>query len=136
MRSLARNRNRGHVTHLSNSKGRSSSHTSPIVRHPHHSSEHLPHTSKRHDTNASSLERNNTCYLIYILARIPRSHEKPQKLQSYEGMRDPDEHVEHINNTLDYYHAQRVVKCKLFALALTRVAMTWFRTIPNKSIYS
>lgn len=93
------------MTHLSNSKERSSSHTSPIVRHPHHSSERLPHTSKKHYTNTSSLERNNTCYLIYILTKILRSHEKPQKLQSYEGTRDLDEHVEHISNTFDYYHA-------------------------------
>lgn len=40
------------------------------------------------------------------------------KLQIDDGTGDPNEHAKHVDNLLDYYHAHKVVKSKLFALTL------------------
>lgn len=37
---------------------------------------------------------------------------------------DPDENVEHVDNQVDYYHADRDVKCKLLALTLIGSSLT------------
>lgn len=49
---------------------------------------------------------------------IPKSLEKLHKLYSYNSNWDPDEYVKHMDNWLDYYHNNRDMKCKLFALTL------------------
>ncbi|CAI8590956.1 unnamed protein product [Vicia faba] len=67
---------------------------------------------------------------------IPRSLEKPQKIQSYDETGDLDEHIEHMDNQLDYYHAHRAIKCKLFALTLPRSAMFWLKTLSDGSMDS
>ncbi|MCI35088.1 hypothetical protein A2U01_0056309, partial [Trifolium medium] len=44
-----------------------------------------------------------TPFAIRILgARIPKTLEKPPKLETYDGTADPDEHLEHIDTVLDY----------------------------------
>ncbi|MCI43969.1 hypothetical protein A2U01_0065208, partial [Trifolium medium] len=50
--------------------------------------------------------------------RIPRSFEKPPKLETYDGITDFDEHVEHIATVLDCHGARGAVKCKMFVHAL------------------
>ncbi|MCI65071.1 hypothetical protein A2U01_0086329, partial [Trifolium medium] len=42
---------------------------------------------------------------------IPSAHEKPLKLESYDGTEDPDKHIEHINIFPDYHYARGEVKC-------------------------
>ncbi|MCI30264.1 hypothetical protein A2U01_0051473, partial [Trifolium medium] len=45
-----------------------------------------------------------TPFTLRILeSRIPRTLEKPPKLETYDGTTDPDEHLEHIDTVLDYY---------------------------------
>lgn len=51
-------------------------------------------------------------------------------------MRDPDERVKHVDNILDYYHAQGVVKFKLFALTLKGGVMSQFSTLQDKNMDS
>ncbi|MCH95345.1 hypothetical protein A2U01_0016320, partial [Trifolium medium] len=47
-----------------------------------------------------------TSFTVRILeSRIPRTLEKPPKLETYDGTTDPDEHVKHIDTVLDYYQA-------------------------------
>lgn len=58
------------------------------------------------------------------------------KLDSHNETRDPDEHIEHVDNMLDYHHVQIVVRCKLFVLALKEVVMKWFKTLPDGYINS
>lgn len=64
------------------------------------------------------------------------SFENPPKLESYYGKEDPDEHVEHVINKLDYYHAHGVAKCKFFSLTLKEGVMIWFITLLKESIDS
>lgn len=58
------------------------------------------------------------------------------KVQSYNGVRDPDEHVDHIDDRLDYSHANGLMKCKIFVLTLIVSVMTWFKSLQDGSIYS
>lgn len=48
--------------------------------------------------------------------KIPRSLENLPKMKSYDRAGDLDEHVEHVDNMIDYYHVEGAVRCKLFAL--------------------
>lgn len=50
--------------------------------------------------------------------------------------REPDEQVEPVDDRMYYYHAHVVVKCKLFALTLSRSMITWFISNPHGSIDS
>ncbi|MCI02730.1 hypothetical protein A2U01_0023764 [Trifolium medium] len=68
--------------------------------------------------------------------RIPKSLEKPPKLQTYDGTGDPDEHVEHIDTILDYHGGRGGVRCKLFVQTLKGSAMTWLKSLPDKSVRS
>lgn len=37
---------------------------------------------------------------------------KPQKMETYDGTRDSNEHVEHMDIKLDYHQAINAMKCK------------------------
>lgn len=66
--------------------------------------------------------------------KIYRWLEKHLKLQSYDGTGNPEEHVEHVDYQLDHCHTDEVVKCKVFALTLTRSTTTWYKSLMDKSI--
>lgn len=68
--------------------------------------------------------------------RILKSIEKTLKLQSNDGNGDTNKHIEHVDNMLDYYHTQVIVKCKLFSLTSTRSIMNWFNILLDGSINS
>lgn len=61
---------------------------------------------------------------------------KPPKIWSYDGTEELDKHVEHVDNILNYYHTQGIVKCKFCALTLIGAAMRWFKTLPYGSVGS
>lgn len=48
-------------------------------------------------------------------------------LESYNAIRNLDEHVEHLDMVLDYHQAKGVVKWKLFFLALNGMVMSGFK---------
>lgn len=52
-----------------------------------------------------------------------KSLEKPLKLKNYDMTEDPNENIEHVDSLLDYYHADRDVKFKIFALTLIESAL-------------
>lgn len=66
---------------------------------------------------------------------ILKSLEIFPKIQSYNGVTDPDEHVDHVDNRIDYSYANGVMKCKIFVLTLTVSVMTWFKSLQDGSIY-
>jgi hypothetical protein len=68
--------------------------------------------------------------------RIPMALEKPPKLETYDGIADPDEHFEHIDTVLDYHQVCGPVKCKLFLLTLKGSDMTWFKGLKDDLIDS
>ncbi|MCH80822.1 hypothetical protein A2U01_0001596 [Trifolium medium] len=57
-------------------------------------------------------------------------------LETYDGTKDPDEHLEHIDTILDYYQAPGAIKCRLFVLTLKGPTMTWFKGLEDDSIDS
>lgn len=74
---------------------------------------------------------------LYILvSKIPRWLEKYLKQVKCDRIGDLKQHVEHVDNKLDYYHAHMAIECKLFALTLLRVVMMWNKTLLDRSIDS
>lgn len=67
--------------------------------------------------------KKNLVFVHVLDNKILRSMEKPLKLRSYDGNKDSDEHIDHVDDHLDYNHADTNVKCKLFMLTLTKSAL-------------
>lgn len=63
-----------------------------------------------------------------------KSLEKPSKLGNYDGLRDSNEHIKHVDTKLNYCNFKGALKCKLFTLSPKEVEITWFKTLPNESI--
>lgn len=61
--------------------------------------------------------------------KIQKSLEKLQNLQRYNEARDSNEHVEHVNDRLDYYHADRAMKWNLFPLILAELVVAWYKSL-------
>lgn len=90
-----------------------------------------------YEDDALVRERKRNPMFTSILERgIPRPLEKPRKIQSYDGIRDLDEHLEYVDNQLDYYHTDIVSKCKLFSLTLIGLTMAWYKILLDESIDS
>ncbi|MCI10403.1 hypothetical protein A2U01_0031496, partial [Trifolium medium] len=64
-----------------------------------HSSDNEDSRDYRHEDNRGMspvLHLGRTPFTLRILeSRVPRTLEKPPKLETYDGTKDPDEHVEH-----------------------------------------
>lgn len=74
---------------------------------------------------------------IYILKSIIlRSLKKTLNLQSYNGVRDTDEHVEKLDDQFDYHHVDEDVKWKLYVLTLIKSAMTIYKSLQEGIIDS
>lgn len=58
----------------------------------------MVHKHKLDNQKSNSLSRQ------ILGGRIPRSLEKPLRLQNYDGKGDLNEHIKHIDIMLDYYH--------------------------------
>lgn len=78
-----------------------------------------------------------TSFLCRIIeSHMPKSLEKPPKLKEYDVKRDPDEHVKHVDDLLNYCHADEMVKWKLFALTLIRLAKLWLKVLLDENVDS
>lgn len=60
--------------------------------------------------------------------------EKPSKFGDYIGKRDPDEHVQLVNDRLSYFSIDDTSKCKLFASTLVRYTRMWFNSMADGNI--
>lgn len=69
-------------------------------------------------------------------SRIPKLTEKPPKISEYNKKGDPDEHVQLVDDQLNYFNFGDVPKCKLFALTLVGLSRLWFNTLLDGSIKS
>lgn len=47
-----------------------------------------------------------------ISSRIPKYLEMPQMLEIYDGTRDPNKHIKHVDTVLDCHKAISAVECK------------------------
>lgn len=62
--------------------------------------------------------------------------EEPPKLAKYDGNADSDEHMQHVNDLLNYFSIDDTYKFKLFALNLIRMTEMWFNGFSHGSITS
>lgn len=60
---------------------------------------------------------------------IPKSLEKPPKLDSYDEIDDPDEHVENVDIVLP--SPQKRSEVQIICPNPQGEAMTWFKTLPD-----
>lgn len=61
---------------------------------------------------------------------------KSTKLREYEGKGDPDEHVQLVNDWMNYFSTDKASKCKLFALTLVGPSKMWRNGLSDGSIES
>ncbi|MCI35175.1 hypothetical protein A2U01_0056396, partial [Trifolium medium] len=54
---------------------------------------------------------------------LPPGLEKPPHLGTYDGLTDPNEHIENIDVLLNYRQLRGAIKCKLFPTTLRKGAM-------------
>lgn len=53
----------------------------------------------------------------------------------YNGKGDPGEHVQLINDQLNYFHTDKSFECKLFMLTLIGSTKLWFNALSDESIH-
>ncbi|XP_058756308.1 uncharacterized protein LOC131629545 [Vicia villosa] len=81
-------------------------------------------------------ERHSPLSHAILEAPLPTGLEKPPPLGTYDGTTDTDEHIENIEALLDYRGVPGAIKCRLFPTTLRKGAMTWYKSLPDKSITS
>lgn len=58
--------------------------------------------------------------------------EKLPKLAHYDGKLDLNNHVQVVNDHLNYFSDKKESKCKLFVLTLVDLARLWLNGLPHK----
>lgn len=56
------------------------------------------------------------------------------KLSEYDGKGDPNEHVQLVNERVNYFSANDVSQCNLFAMTLVVSARLWLIGLADRSI--
>ncbi|GAU22037.1 hypothetical protein TSUD_309410 [Trifolium subterraneum] len=67
---------------------------------------------------------------------LPRALQKPPQLGKYDGLTDPDIHIQNIYAILNYQAVKGGIKCRIFPTTLVEGAMAWYRSLPQGSIAS
>ncbi|GAU33714.1 hypothetical protein TSUD_148650 [Trifolium subterraneum] len=67
---------------------------------------------------------------------LPRALQKPPQLGKYDGLTDPDIHIQNIDVILNYQAVKGGIKYRIFPTTLVEDAMTWYRSLPQGSITS
>ncbi|GAU47331.1 hypothetical protein TSUD_101190 [Trifolium subterraneum] len=67
---------------------------------------------------------------------LPRALQKPPQLGKYDGLTDPDIHIQNIDAILNYQAVKGGIKCRIFPTTLVEVVMAWYRSLPQGSITS
>lgn len=61
---------------------------------------------------------------------------KPPPLESYDGRRDPQEHLTAFDTQMAIIGAHETLKCKLFSGTMKGAALVWFMSLPRHSVVS
>ncbi|GAU41925.1 hypothetical protein TSUD_25660 [Trifolium subterraneum] len=67
---------------------------------------------------------------------LPRALQKPPQLGKYDGLTNPDIHIQNIDAILNYQAVRGGIKCRIFPTTLVECAMAWYRSLPQGSITS
>ncbi|MCI78842.1 hypothetical protein A2U01_0100113, partial [Trifolium medium] len=54
----------------------------------------------------------------------------------YDGSTDLVDHIENIEDVLEYRNVRGSIKCKLFPTTLRKGVMTWYKSLPPGSVDS
>ncbi|GAU47210.1 hypothetical protein TSUD_403510, partial [Trifolium subterraneum] len=68
--------------------------------------------------------------------KLPRALQKSPQLGKYDGLTDPDIHIQNIDVILNYQAVRGGIKCRIFPTTLVEGAMAWYRSLPQGSITS
>ncbi|KAK2416133.1 hypothetical protein QL285_038556 [Trifolium repens] len=85
-----------------------------------------------------SEEEDNVCALSreIMKAPIPAALERLPNLPSYDGLTDPDDHVNNFNTILNFHNTSGAIRCRLFPTTLRKGALTWYTSLPPRSVFS
>jgi hypothetical protein len=74
-----------------------------------------------------SEEEHSVCALSRDIMRapIPAALERLPNLPSYDGLTDPDDHVNNFNTILNFRNTSGAIRCRLFPTTLRKGALTW-----------
>ncbi|GAU32556.1 hypothetical protein TSUD_218140 [Trifolium subterraneum] len=67
---------------------------------------------------------------------LHRALQKPPQLGKYDGLTDPDIHIQNIDIILNYQAVKGGIKCRIFPTTLVEGAMAWYKSLPQGSINS
>ncbi|GAU10226.1 hypothetical protein TSUD_421500, partial [Trifolium subterraneum] len=67
---------------------------------------------------------------------LPRALQKPPQLGKYDGLTDPDIHIQNIDAFLNYQAVKGGIKCRIFPTTLVEGATAWYKSLPQGSITS
>lgn len=62
--------------------------------------------------------------------------EKPPKTSEYNKKGIPDDHVQLVNDRLNYFNVEESSKCNMFIINLVGQTKLWFNAFPDRSIES
>ncbi|KAK2437304.1 hypothetical protein QL285_022212 [Trifolium repens] len=85
-----------------------------------------------------SEEEDSVCALSRDIMRapIPAALERLPNLPSYDGLTDPDDHVNNFNTILNFRNTSGAIKCRFFPTTLRKGALTWYTSLPPQSVFS
>jgi hypothetical protein len=69
-------------------------------------------------------------------AAIPAALERLPNLPSYDGLTDPDDHINNFNAILNFRKTSGAIRCRLFPTTLRKGALTWYISLPPRSVFS
>ncbi|KAK2397452.1 hypothetical protein QL285_059022 [Trifolium repens] len=85
-----------------------------------------------------SEEEDSVCALSTDIMRapIPSALERLPNLPSYDGLTDPDDHINNFNTILNFHRTSGAIRCRLFPTTLRKGALTWYKSLPPRSVFS
>ncbi|KAK2435525.1 hypothetical protein QL285_020578 [Trifolium repens] len=85
-----------------------------------------------------SEEEDSVCALSRDIMRvpIPAALERLPNLPSYDGLSDPDDHINNFNTILNFRNTSEAIRCRFFPTTLRKGALTWYTSLPPHSVFS
>jgi hypothetical protein len=84
--------------------------------------ERSPNESEEEDTDCP-LSRD------IMRAPIPAGLERFPNLPAYDGLTNPDDHVNNFNAILNFRKTSGAIRCRLFPTTLRKGALTWYTSL-------
>jgi hypothetical protein len=112
--------------------------TTPIPRY-NDSPERSPNGSEEEDTDcplSRDIMRAPIPAGLERLPNLPAWLERLPNLPAYDGLIDPDDHVNNFNAILNFRKTSGAIRCRLFPTTLRKGALTWYTSLAPQSVFS